>query len=324
MKIILLSGGSGKRLWPISSEECSKQFLKLLSSPSGEMESMVQRIVRQIGEWGGAQDIVVATCASQSVLISSQLGESAKVVLEPERRDTFPAIALSVSYLLEVEGCSLDEVVVVVPSDSYVEDRYFDSISHMVDIVEVGEADIALMGIRPTSPSPKFGYVVPCSGDGVSVERFVEKPDEAAAQELIESGAYWNGGVFAFRLGYIDAWARRYLAVDSFEEFRLGYGSLPKRSFDYEVVENSDSIALVPYDGLWSDLGTWDSLLQHVEDRPIGQVKIANECQSVSVVNYSDLPIICLGVENIIVAVSPDGVLVTTREASAQLKNYLE
>ncbi|MFI3283363.1 MAG: sugar phosphate nucleotidyltransferase, partial [Rikenellaceae bacterium] len=196
MKIILLSGGSGKRLWPLSNDARSKQFLKLLNSPGGGLESMVQRIARQIKESGVKADITIATSESQYDSILNQLGDSVDVVTEPERRDTFPAIALSASYLIKERGCDLDEVVVVMPSDSYVESGYFDAISRMVEGVESSRVDMVLMGITPSEPSTKFGYIVPraeSSRDGlVMVSRFTEKPDEQRARELISQGAVWS------------------------------------------------------------------------------------------------------------------------------------
>ena len=117
MQIILLSGGSGKRLWPLSNEARSKQFLPLLASPSGGRESMVQRVVRQLGEAGLGDEITVATNAAQRDIIINQLGGGIGIVTEPERRDTFPAIALSSAWLALGKSCSRDEVVVVMPCD---------------------------------------------------------------------------------------------------------------------------------------------------------------------------------------------------------------
>lgn len=188
MKIILLSGGSGKRLWPLSNDARSKQFLKLLKAPNGEYESMMQRIARQISESNIEADITVATSITQYDSIINQLGQNVDVVTEPERRDTFPAIALSASYLIKEKGVDTDEVVVVMPSDLYVESGYFETISKMAKVVESHDVNIVLMGVTPTEPSTKFGYIVPSSqldDDYISVERFTEKPNKATAQELI-------------------------------------------------------------------------------------------------------------------------------------------
>ncbi len=328
MKIILLSGGSGKRLWPLSNDARSKQFLKLLEAPSGEFESMVQRVDRQIKESGIEATLTVATSISQYDSIVNQLGHAVDVVTEPERRDTFPAIALSASYLLKAKECSRDEVVVVMPSDSYVESGYFTSIAKMVKAVQSGCADMVLMGITPTEPSTKFGYIVPDAQvegcDHIMVNRFTEKPNEEVAVELLKQNAFWNGGVFAFKLGYIADIVERYIQAESFEEVRARYGEFPKISFDYEVVEKAQSVALVPYSGAWSDLGTWNSLTEKIASTEIGNVVTDEQCRNTHIVNETDLPIVCLGAEDMVVAASPDGILVSKKESSVNLKSYAD
>ncbi len=325
MQIILLSGGSGKRLWPLSNDARSKQFLKLLQKPDGGLESMVQRIARQIEASGIEASLTVATSVSQHDSIVNQLGKAVDVVTEPERRDTFPAIALSASYLLKEKQCSKDEVVVVMPSDSYVEAGYFETIAKMVEAVEKDAAEMVLMGITPTEPSTKFGYIVPneINGEFITVNRFTEKPDEATAKELLKQNAVWNGGVFAFKLSYIAQIIDKYIQAESFAEIRNRYTEFPKISFDYEVVEKAKSIALVPYSGAWSDLGTWNSLTQKIENKTIGNAVVDNSTNT-HVVNEQAIPIVCLGVEDLIVAASPDGILVSKKEASVDLKSYAD
>ncbi|MFI3277318.1 MAG: sugar phosphate nucleotidyltransferase [Rikenellaceae bacterium] len=326
MKIILLSGGSGKRLWPLSNDTRSKQFLKLLKSPSGDFESMVQRVNRQIRESGIDADLTIATSISQYDSIVNQLGDKVDIVTEPERRDTFPAIALSASYLLKEKGCSRDEVVVVMPSDSYVDSGYFDVIRSMERVAQNSNVDMVLMGITPTEPSTKFGYIVPRSSEAeyITVDRFTEKPNEQRAEELLAKGAFWNGGVFAFKLGYIADIVDKYIEADTFAQVRDRYAEFPKISFDYEVVEKATSIALVPYSGDWSDLGTWNSLSTKITQRAIGNVVLEDNSLNTHVVNELAIPVVCLGAEDMIVAASPDGILVSSKEASVNLKSYAD
>lgn len=264
MQIILLSGGSGKRLWPLSNEARSKQFLRLLPSPDGGRESMVQRVIRQIRESGLSCPVTIATSVSQKDAITNQLGEDVTVVTEPCRKDTFPAICLASAYLEKVAKCGKDETVIVMPCDPYTEDRYFHAIAEMAEAVRNNAADLVLMGIKPTYPSAKYGYVIPQKQSDTNglykVKRFTEKPDITTAKKIIAEGAFWNGGVFAFRLGYMTDIVRKYLTYDSFEEVRSRYEELPKISFDYEVVEKAKSVAVVPYEGEWKDLGTWNTL----------------------------------------------------------------
>ena len=251
MQIILLSGGSGKRLWPLSNNTRSKQFIKLLTAPDGSKESMVQRVVRQLREAGICDPITVATSRSQRDVVINQLGAGIPVVTEPERRDTFPAIALASSYLACERKCPADEVVIVMPCDPYTEAGYFETIRRMADAVKNDAAGLVLMGIRPTYPSAKYGYVVPVPGNDGSgiyrVSRFTEKPDVPTAGRLISEGAFWNGGVFAFRLGYMTDIVARYIKADTFAEIRSRYGEFPKISFDYEVAEKAQSVAVVPF-----------------------------------------------------------------------------
>lgn len=324
MQLILLSGGSGKRLWPLSNDVRSKQFLRLLKSPDGGLESMIQRVVRQIGESGLPASITFATNAVQRDSIINQLGEGHDIVMEPERRDTFPAIALASGYLSKRKGCGDDEVVVVMPCDVYTDSGYFKTISRMADAVSSGAGDIVLMGIRPDSPSEKFGYIVPeGAGEVMRVARFTEKPNHDRAVELLKQGAMWNGGVFAFRLGYIRRLVEKYVSAVNFEELRDRYGELPKISFDYEVVEKAENVAVVPFAGKWKDLGTWNALTEELSDSHLGNVLMGGHNENTSVVDELGLPLVCDGLKDMVVAASPDGILVCSKDRSEHIKDYV-
>lgn len=325
MKIILLSGGSGKRLWPLSNDARSKQFLRLLDSPDGSKESMIQRVVRQIRSAGLTNDIVVATGANQKDAIEIQLGNSIEVVTEPCRRDTFPAIMLACSYL-ENEGTALDEPVIVMPCDSYTEDTYFSTIAKMAEAVKEDVADMVLMGIRPTYPSSKYGYIVPENGmsaDVSAVKRFKEKPDRETAEHLISEGALWNGGVFAFRLGYLMNIAKSINPDADFKSLRANYANLPKISFDYAVVEKAKSVAVVPYTGEWKDLGTWNTLTDELKQNAHGNVHM-EDCDTSYIINELDIPIVSIGCNNLFIAASPDGILVSDLKKSESLKGIVD
>lgn len=328
MKIILLSGGSGKRLWPLSNGTRSKQFIKLLPSPGGSRESMVQRVVRQLKECGLDGTITVATSASQRDVIINQLGDGIPVVTEPERRDTFPAIALACSYLAYEEQCPAEEIVVVMPCDPYTEQGYFETVRHMADAVGNDAAELVLMGIRPTYPSSKYGYVVPSASDKEAViykvSRFTEKPDVPAAERLISEGAFWNGGVFAFRLGYMTDIVSRYVNAGTFAEIRSRYVEFPKISFDYEVAEKAESVAVIPFAGEWKDLGTWNTLTDELKEHAIGNVILDRESENTHVVNELDLPVMCIGARNLVIAASCDGILVSEKSKSEHIKTYAD
>ena len=337
MQLILLSGGSGKRLWPLSNDARSKQFLPLLAKPDGGMESMIQRVVRQIRDAKLTDNIKFATNAVQRDSIINQLGEDVNVVTEPERRDTFPAIALASSYLAKEKKCNDDEVVVIMPCDVYTESKYFATIGKMVETVENDVADLVLMGITPTYPSEKFGYVVPesiTSTDSVKsassvfnngclrVARFTEKPNEEKARELLKQNAFWNGGVFAFRLGYIMNIVNQYLKTETFLETRNRYAEFPKISFDYEVAEKAESVAVIPFSGEWKDLGTWNALCEELPSTHIGNVMMGDHNVNTHAVNELGIPVFCNGLKDVIVAASPDGIMVCDKQDSEKIKDY--
>ena len=326
MKIILLSGGSGKRLWPLSNDARSKQFLRLLSAPDGSKESMIQRVVRQIRSAGLTDDIVIATGSNQKDSIENQLGDSISVVTEPWRRATLPAIMLACSWLAD-RGADRDEPVVVMPCDSYTEAGYFETVARMTEAVARRDADMVLMGIEPTYPSAKYGYIVPeraADCDGVlPVRRFTEKPDVETAGRLIAEGALWNGGVFAFRLGYLTDIIAGVRPDAGFKQLREEYAGLPKISFDYAVVEKATSVGVVPFAGEWKDLGTWNTLTDELDSRTFGNVHVdaADDCY---IINELELPLVCIGGKGLVIAASPDGILVSDRSQSENLKHLVD
>ena len=341
MQLVLLSGGSGKRLWPLSNNARSKQFLPLLEKEDGTMESMVQRVVRQARLANLTEDITLATNASQQDIIVNQLGDSVNLVTEPERRDTFPAIALAASYLKLAKQCADDEVVVIMPCDPYTELGYFETIGKMVECVKANVADLVLMGIAPTYASEKYGYVIPVQeGSNVQgvqlVQRFTEKPTVQVAEELLKEGAYWNGGVFAFRLGYMMNIVRKYMPIINdndddndnqicdFESVRNRYSEFPKISFDYEVAEKAESVAVVPFNGEWKDLGTWNTLTDELHKPVIGNAVMGAHCENTHVINELQNPIFVDGLKDVVVAACPDGILVCNKEHSEEIKKSVE
>lgn len=325
MNIILLSGGSGKRLWPLSNDIRSKQFIKIFNGENGKRESMAQRMCRQILKSDPKADITIATSKSQISAIHNQLGDDVSVCAEPCRRDTFPAIALSTAYLHDVKGISENETVVVCPVDPYVESDYFDALKILEEQAAKGEANLILMGIEPTYPSEKYGYIIPRGKEKVSsVESFKEKPDAAAARKYIERGALWNGGVFAYRIGYVLSKAHELIDFNSYYDLYDKYTTLNKISFDYAVVENEPYIQVMRFSGQWKDLGTWNTLTEAMEDSCIGTAILNEKCENVHVVNELDMPILCMGLKDIVVSASPEGILVSDKEQSSYIKPYVD
>ena len=182
MNIILLSGGSGKRLWPISNDIRSKQFIKIFRDDSGKYESMLQRVYRQIKAADANASVTVATSKSQVSLIHNQLGKDVGISVEPSRRDTFPAIALAAAYIHEKQNIDENAPIVICPVDPYVEADYFSALKRLSQLAENEDYRLILMGINPTYPSEKYGYIIPDTEATLStVKNFKEKPDKCTA-----------------------------------------------------------------------------------------------------------------------------------------------
>ena len=324
MNIILLSGGSGKRLWPLSNDVRSKQFIKIFRKEDGSYESMVQRMYRGITTVDKDANVTIATSKTQVSAIHNQLGNEVGISVEPSRRDTFPAIALATAYLHDVRGVGEDESAVVCPVDPYVESDYFKALETLGNRAAEGKANLVLMGIEPTYPSEKYGYVIPQDKGEISkVETFKEKPDIKTAEEYIKNGALWNGGVFAYKVGYVLKRAHELIDFTDYEDLFKKYETLEKISFDYAVAEKESSIEVLRFGGTWKDLGTWNTLTEAMSEPVIGRA-VLESCEDVHVVNELDVPIVCMGLKNVVVAASSDGFLVSEKEKSSYIKPIVD
>lgn len=325
MNLILLSGGSGKRLWPISNDVRSKQFIKIFRTENGSHESMVQRVYRQIQSANPDTSVTIATSKTQASVILNQLGDKVSICVEPCRRDTFPAIALSAAFLHDVKGMHDDEVVVVCPVDPYVNGDYFEALNELALLAGTGKHNLVLMGMAPSYPSEKYGYILPQDDYRLSsVKAFKEKPDAAAAAAYIRQGALWNGGVFAFRLKYVLQKAAQLLGCSDHASLYANYAALKKVSFDYAVVEKEPSIQVMRFDGRWVDIGTWNTLTEAMEESSIGDVRLDSSCHNVHVINELNMPILCMGLQNLVVSASPEGILVSDKAQSSYIKPFVD
>ncbi len=325
MNIVLLSGGSGKRLWPLSNEIRSKQFLKLFKDEKGEYESMLQRVYRQITAVDNDAKITIATSRTQVSAIRNQIGDKAALCIEPCRRDTFPAIVLAAAYLHDVAWVDENECVAVCPVDAYVDEEFYRDMLNIEKLVLSDKANLSLIGIEPALPSKKYGYIIPSSGTPVSmVKEFKEKPDKKAAEKYVAAGGIWNAGVFGFRLKYVLDKAQELLGFSDYKTILDSYSALKPISFDYAVVEHEKSAQVIRYSGNWKDVGTWNMLYEVMPDRTKGNVTLDETCENVLAINELDIPILCMGCKDMVVAASCDGILVTDRERSAAMKSYVE
>lgn len=285
---------------------------------------MAQRMYHQIRKIDSEAKVTVATGKSQVSEIHNQLGDEVGVSVEPCRRDTFPAIALAVAYLHDVQGVGLDEPVVVCPVDPYVEDEYFEALKKLADIAAEGKSSLVLMGMEPTYPSEKYGYILPKTKDQVAeVETFKEKPDQKTAKKYIEQGALWNAGIFAFKLSYVLNRAHELIDFTDYDDLFNKYGTLEKISFDYAVVEKEKSISVMRFSGTWKDLGTWNTLTEAMSENTFGNV-ISEQCDDVHVINNLDIPVLVMGLRDAVIAASPDGILVTDKEQSSYIKPFVD
>ena len=324
MNLVLLSGGSGQRLWPLSNDIRSKQFIKIFHREDGVLESMVQRVYRQIKAVDTDATVTIATSKSQVSAIHNQLGEEVGISVEPCRRDTFPAIALAAAYLKDVQGVGEEESVVVCPVDPYVENDYFEALKALGDRAAVSSANLVLMGIEPTYPSEKYGYIIPIGKEQVSkVSMFKEKPTQEVAKDYIAKGALWNGGVFAFKLGYVLNRAHELIDFVDYDDLFNKYDTLNKISFDYAVVEHEPEIEVMRFAGTWKDLGTWNTLTEAMDSHAVGEALFNEQCENVHVVNELDVPILCMGLKDVVVSASPEGILVSDKEQSSYIKPFV-
>lgn len=327
MKLVLLSGGSGRRLWPLSNDARSKQFLRLLRNEHNELQSMIQRVWNQLDKLGLTKSAVIATSKTQVEMIQSQIGKDVSIAVEPERRDTFPAIALAGSYLYSQLSVSREEIIGVLPVDPYVEDNFFSRLIDLEDILRSSNAELALIGVKPTFPSEKYGYIVPNKEQStdkvIKVSHFKEKPKLDEANQLLEQHALWNCGVFGFKLDKIISLLEEKGLPTEYEVLSAKYSLLPKISFDYEVVEKTNDIIAIDYDGCWKDLGTWNTLTEEMGTQILGKAKASKDSKDTHIINELDIPISVLGLSNIIVAASPDGILVTDKDASPRVKELV-
>ena len=325
MNLILLSGGSGKRLWPLSNDVRSKQFIKLFKNEYGTYESMLQRMYKQIKKIDSEANVTIATSKSQVSAIHNQIGENVGISVEPFRRDTFPAIALATAYLHDVKKINKDESVVVCPVDPYVNDDYFEALKQLSELAGNGEANLVLMGIDPTYPSEKYGYIIPETMDVVSkVSEFKEKPDQKTAEKYISEGGLWNGGVFAYKLKYVLNKAHELIDFDDYYDLFSKYETLNKISFDYAVVEHEDDISVLRFAGQWKDLGTWNTLCEATEDKVIGKGILSKDCKNVHIINELDVPILAMGLNDVVISASPEGILVSDKHQSSFIKSYVD
>ena len=286
MKALILAGGSGTRLWPLSRQNFPKQFLKL----NGNKSLLQQTVERLIGAVK-PDDIVIMTKIDYKFYVISELrGLSVhQSILEPIGRNTAPAIALGVKYCLDKLGCSKDEVVFISPSDHIIkpDNKFREYLKQAEEIAR--EGFIVTFGIQPSKPETGYGYIQCGARRSDSKQRyfksekFTEKPDKDTAQRYLQDGNYyWNSGMFAFTIGTIMEEFEKYEPrinkhmCKSFDEMVTSFIQMPDISIDYAIMEKSDRVVTLPLDIYWNDIGSWDSLFEVLDKDEQGNVKMGD------------------------------------------------
>jgi len=326
MRIILLSGGSGKRLWPLSNEIRSKIFLKLLPTGEGTRESMIQRACRQLDQAGLLTSTTIVTNKSQMEIALNQIGDQIPILAEPYKRGTFMAVGLAASYCHSELLADMDETICVIPVDLFAESEFYQLLRRLPDILARSGSELALIGTIPGHPSTQYGYIVAEESrakDYLNVRKFVEKPNVEVAAGLISENAFWNCGVFAFPLSFMLSCLTSKGLPIHYEELLDRYELFPMTSFDEEVVEKIPHCVVVPYDRAWQDLGDWSALSNYLGSQVMGNGQVSSDSLQTHLINELMYPIHVIGVSNIIVAASPDGILVANKDKANRIKKIL-
>ena len=184
---------------------------------------------------------------------------------------------------------------------------------------------MVLIGIEPTYPSEKYGYIIPETSEKITnVKTFKEKPTSELAEKYIKQGALWNGGVFAYKLKYVLNKAHELIEFSDYYDLYSKYETLPKISFDYAVVEKESNIQVQRFAGEWKDLGTWNTLTESMEENVIGKGVLNEQCSGVSIINEMEVPILAMGLHDIVISASPEGILVTDKNQCHLIKPYVD
>lgn len=327
MNIILLSGGSGKLLWPLSNEARSKQFIKIFKKEDGTYESMIQRLYRNIISLDDKVNVTVVASKSQISSINNQLGQDVNISIEPARRNTFPAIALTVLYMVEVLHMNPDEPVLVCPVDIYADDDYFKVLKDMYNKALNMSSDekLVILGVQPNRPHERYGYIFPNDNNEFSVVKsFVEKPSLKEAERCIAEGALWNGGAYAFKPETVINMLHDMVSFDSYHELLDNYKRIDNVSIDRLINDNEGRVLVRRFKGTWGDIRTWESLTASMKEQVVGNVLLDDNCSDVSVINEMSVPIMALGLHDVVISASSEGILITDKNSSAAIGKYVD
>lgn len=333
MKIIILAGGGGTRLFPLSRDCYPKQFLHVI----GDKSLLAQTIERFLG-LVEAKDIIIVTNERYIFHVQSELktinAQEAHIITEPMGKNTAPAIALAQSYCQDVLQCDDDEILFVSPSDHLIKpiDDFQDLIRNAQD---VAKDNIVTLGIKPTKPEIGYGYIEAEKNNNLAkkVISFKEKPDLATAKEYIASGNYyWNGGMFMFSIATMQAELTKYMpsiidiTQNGYQYTVENFVNMPDISIDYAVAEKSQKMMMIPMENIyWNDIGSFDAIAEVLSDEDKNVFKgdiLAENCTDTMIIGDTRL-IAGIDLENLMIIDTPDALLVAKKGESQKVKNIV-
>jgi len=296
VKYVLISGGKGKRLWPLSTDERPKQFVKIFNNTC-----MLEITYNKLTKICDKEDVYIATGNEYVELTKETLPYFENIIIEKEAIGTFAAILNVAVYLKEIKNTSDNEIVSILPVDHDLDDSFYSALALAEKRIIDGNINLCLIGIKPNKPSTQYGYII--SENGI-IKEFKEKPNMELAQEYISNGALWNSGVVVFKLKEILDIAGKYLTYKTYDDFVEKYNILPHISFDYEVLEKSNNVGLITYDKHFEDIGTWENIANKIS-KP--------DEYNTNIINTEDKKIINDGVKNIIIINTKDGIRIVPK-----------
>jgi len=346
MKFLVLAGGSGTKLWPLSRKNFPKQFLKLPAREGNTCESFFQKTLKRLCLYQ-EPEIFIVTNEKHKFYVINQIEEVSKqlknkpafeIILEPASKNTAPAIALALRYAIK-KGVSQEEVFFVSPSDHLIkpDEEFMDYIKASEEIAKKGY--IVTFGIKPTRAETGYGYIKVRSKDteGESfyrVERFVEKPNIETAKKYIEEGSYfWNSGMFAFRVDTIVEEFKKYAPQlgeffqKSYEEAVKDFPDLSDISIDYAIMEKTDKAALLPLNVFWSDIGSWEALYDILDKDASGNAVVANSINidtKGSLIVGNKRFITTLGLQDTVIVETDDALLIAKKGECQKVKDIVK